>query len=223
MNIQWPNTSESEGLILGINDVTKHLENNSISCVVISSDVQPKLMVQHIIDQTVMKKIPILIVSNLRKLTKIYCGISSVALGITEKCTGSLVLIKSCVEQLFKKISPPEDHVNFDRLQLINNFNQRIEETKNDMKETDCDKSVKNEEQIMSSIYLKIDGHSGRVFIPEAKKEIVQHNSFANKSYIKAHGKIDKKSGVKYKSLKVKRFKGDISRAKKKIKSLKKM
>ncbi|VEN49061.1 unnamed protein product [Callosobruchus maculatus] len=64
-----------EGLRLGVNAVTKLLETNTAGSVLIAGDVQPRLMVQHIVDMAVLYKIPILVFNQLRDVLKSTCGL----------------------------------------------------------------------------------------------------------------------------------------------------
>lgn len=190
--------------------------------VLLSNDVQPRLMVQHVIDLAILKKIPILVVSDLRNLIKYHCGIRSVALGInTPAVANNLLHIVNCVQNIFKSISFPEEHTNFNRSFVINT-EQKPAEEKMDTITVDTENQMCSDKNLTcNSIYLATRENCGRVFIPEVKKKIQLNEILSkeerNELTIQFQGKKSK-----YKSLKVKRLKKDSSRSKKKITSLKK-
>ncbi|KAJ9601354.1 hypothetical protein L9F63_000492 [Diploptera punctata] len=71
-----------ESLCLGVNAVTRGLNSSQVSSVLLAKDVDPKLLISHIITMCGIKGIPILIVPALRQFTKITLGFSCIALAI---------------------------------------------------------------------------------------------------------------------------------------------
>lgn len=190
--------------------------------VLLSNDVQPRLMVQHIIDLAILKKVPILVVADLRNLIKKNCGIRSVAMGIKNPAVANNLLnIVNCVQNIFKGISFPEEHINFNRSFVINTEQKQPEE-KMDTTTVDTENKMCSDNNLThSSIYLAIREKCGRVFIPEVRKKI-EFNEILSKEESNELNIQFQGIKSKYKSVKVKRLKKDSSRRKKKINSLKK-
>lgn len=218
----------SQGLILGINDVTKALEQNSLSTVLISNDVHPKLMVQHVLDMTVIKNVPTLIIPNLRNLTKTHCGINSVILGIQNNVPGtnSLSEIQNISEQIFNSITPPTNLLNSNRSLISNNEPQNVDEQNNLIEDEKSNQNFNSscEDERDHSYYLIKKDNNLRAFIPEGKKQAPINETILmeTKNMFEEAGNLQQKLFKKYKPLKVKRVKSDSSRQRKKIKILKK-
>lgn len=243
-----------EGLTFGINDVTRLLEKNLASAVLISSDIQPRFMVQHIIDEAVLYKIPIIIFDNLRDFVYKICGIRSAVIGISKNISpeSKLSLIKENVIQIFEKCPPPIKHINYNRLRqngsseiqenaadvskqenkLNNNSNREYEmEISPQIEDGRNDESTKHESENNDpkpSLYLKRESKDKRVFVPEEIEENVKSykmevdsTGFLAFSGSSAPEVKNKTVATNYKSLIVKRLKGDPNRNKRKIASFK--
>ncbi|VEN49062.1 unnamed protein product [Callosobruchus maculatus] len=217
-----------EGLRLGVNAVTKLLETNTAGSVLIAGDVQPRLMVQHIVDMAVLYKIPILVFNQLRDVLKSTCGVSSACIGISKNVASDskLRLIKETVEIIFEKCPPPVNHINFKRsLDSVTSEKKDIKDTTQKSKKLKVD-----EETIQKSLLLEKVG-TEPAFVPpkiiEKDKKTMEVESIKNDFIPLSLSQSDQNNiakGIKkaYKHLKVKRIKGDINRNKKKIKHLKK-
>nr|CAH7740046.1 unnamed protein product [Callosobruchus chinensis] len=216
-----------EGLKLGVNAVTKLLETNSAGAILIAGDVQPRLMVQHIVDMAVLYKTPILIFSQLRDVLKSCCGVSSSCIGISKNVSSGtkLRLIKHIIETIFEKCPPPVNHINFKRSSdSVMSDNKRVaKDSTQKSKQLEFD-----EDAIQKTLHLEKVG-TEPTFVPqkivEKDKERMEVG-FIKDDFIplSLSDQIDTAKGVKktYKHLKVKRIKGDLNRNKKKIKHLKK-
>lgn len=208
-------------MVLGINDVTRALEQNSLGTVLLSSDVHPKIMVQHVLDMAVLQNIPILIVPNLRQLTKTYCGINSVALGIAKTApeTSPLSVIKVYSQQFFKTIPILKELINSDRSLNLNNKREQIDEENNIMDIENCNQNSSHEDNESHSFYLEKKENNLRTFIPQNSKI---ETAMDTRNIFEVTYNSQKKLLKKYLPLRVKRVKSDITRHKKKIKILKK-
>ncbi|CAH2017130.1 unnamed protein product [Acanthoscelides obtectus] len=143
---------ECEGLKLGVNAVTKLLESNTATAVLIAGDVQPRLMVQHIIDNAVLYKTPILIFAQLRDTLKDRCGVSSACIAISKNLPSEskLILVKEVVETIFMKCPPPINHINYKRA-----LDSISSETGNVTKESQKPKKLKLDEAIEKTLCLE--------------------------------------------------------------------
>lgn len=237
-NIPQEKTLKPAGVLIGINAVSKALETNSAQAILISADVEPRLLVQHIIDQAVLYNVPILCVNNLRGKIKTITGIGTVCFGISKDMCDNpkYKLIIEQIESIFNKIPPPTSHINYDR--SINSFKIQNEPEIERKKE----KMQVNEAEIRKSVYLKRANDNSRAFVPineESKKtftmEVDQTGflGFTETSVKKLNddSKINKNfngrekkalSRSQYKALIVKRLKGDVNRNQRKMKKMKK-
>ncbi|KAH1016176.1 hypothetical protein HUJ04_007444 [Dendroctonus ponderosae] len=226
-----------EGVIFGVNDITKVVEQCIVKSVLITDDVKPKLMVEHLIDQCVLFRIPTLVVPNLRtKLEKI-CGFSSIAIGFTQPV--KYEDIQQTIEKLWVKCPVPREHINFkrsvDRMDVIvinetldtsivkaseSKANEHMDVPNSPMSVTEC-----------SSIYLYRKGKGERAFVPEKSSDEYKNSSkmdtdesgflsFSNGQNICNQ---TEENSDKYIPLKVKKIRGDSNRRKRKIEEMKKV
>lgn len=213
-----------EGLILGVNDVTKGLENGNVCCVLITADVKPKLMVEHVIDQSVLMRIPVLVVPELREVLKKTCRISSVTIAFTDKYTE----VCEAIEQIAVKYPIPMNHIHFNRITsdasviVIDDSVMDInEEEDKNSSEQNCDD--KQEKPSTEGIYLFRKSITERVFVPEKSSEQIKnlgHMQLDSMEFL-PFGVSLAPTLPKYKSLMVKRMKGDVNRTKRKITQIK--
>ncbi|KAJ8927576.1 hypothetical protein NQ314_019941 [Rhamnusium bicolor] len=220
------NKDAHEGIFVGINDVTKLLEENLASGVLISSDVQPKIMVQHVIDQAVLYGVPVIIFNDLRNLLKRVCGISSIVVSIGKRINreSKLNLVKESIETIFRKCPAPVNHINYQR-SLGNEV--IFMESENEKEKPKPIEHKINEDEIRRSVYLIRTSKDRRVFVPKFdEKEVISNKMEVDETGFLAfpqnpsevENKIIKSN---YKSLVVKKLKGNPNRHKRKIESLK--
>ncbi|XP_018578447.1 uncharacterized protein LOC108916634 isoform X2 [Anoplophora glabripennis] len=224
------NKLEREGLTFGINDVTKLLENNLVSVILVTSDVQPKFMVRHVLDTAILYRVPIIIFDDLRHLLFKVCGISSVIIGISKNINpeSKLNLIKESVIQIFEKLPEPLDHINYNR-SIKNVSNMETSQPSTQQVEDKDSSLLTNSDELIdgSTIYLIRKSKDKRVFIPDKSEYVNIHKMevdstgflpFSEPSRIETDNKSIK---TNYKSLIVKRLKGNPNRNKRKIENLK--
>lgn len=215
-----------EGLILGVNDVTKGLENGNVSCVLITADVKPKLMVEHVIDQSVLMRIPVLVVPELRKVLQETCRISSVTIAFTDVIKYAEVC--QAIEQIAVNYPIPRNHIHFNRITseasviVIDDSVMDINEEKDEnCSKQNCDD--KQGEPSTEGIYLFRKSVTERVFVPEKSSEQIKnlgHMQLDSMEFL-PFGVSLAPTLPKFKSLMVKRMKGDVNRAKRKITQIK--
>ncbi|XP_043253895.1 uncharacterized protein LOC122398251 [Colletes gigas] len=73
------NTEIINSVVLGLNAITRSLEKNNICCVLMDANIEPPLLSRHIIVMAQNKKIPILLLSNLKSITLSIIGFASAA------------------------------------------------------------------------------------------------------------------------------------------------
>ncbi|KAK4874078.1 hypothetical protein RN001_013438 [Aquatica leii] len=205
-------------LVFGTNEVTKLLESNLASSVLISADVDPKFLVKHIVDMCVLRKVPVLAVPNLKNILKEVTGLVGVTIAF--KCNTNYAVIDEKIKQLYKNYQPLIAH--------ISTHTESNEETQMEVVHKDNKPSQTN-------VYLYRKSKTQRVFIPELSVKRDSLSTFiqtGNESLdfislgdnpVKIDTKKEVRTGTKvsYKSLLLKRVTSNKNRDKKKIEQLK--
>lgn len=83
-------------LLLGVNDVARGLETNSIASVLISNEADPPIMTQHLSTLAVTKNVPHLVLQNLKVSTKKTLDFSCLTIGF-KVCPHIIVVLWSTV------------------------------------------------------------------------------------------------------------------------------
>ncbi|XP_031841026.1 uncharacterized protein LOC116430690 [Nomia melanderi] len=74
-----PNTDLVNSVILGINAITRSMEKDNVCCVLMDANIDPQLLIKHIIMMAQNKKIPILLLSNFKTILLNTIGLTSAA------------------------------------------------------------------------------------------------------------------------------------------------
>ncbi|XP_076232167.1 uncharacterized protein LOC143177828 isoform X2 [Calliopsis andreniformis] len=77
-----PDTKTMNSVILGLNAITRSLERNEICCILMDSNIEPQLLIRHIIIMAQNKKVPLLLLLNLKTLTLNTIGFASAAFAL---------------------------------------------------------------------------------------------------------------------------------------------
>jgi len=67
---------------MGINEVSRCIEKDQIACCLLAEDVANSMIAKHLLYMTTAKEIPVVILPNMRLITKNIVGFSSAALGL---------------------------------------------------------------------------------------------------------------------------------------------
>lgn len=67
---------------MGINAVSRSMEKDEIACCLIAEDVANCMIAKHLLLMALANKIPVIILSDMRLVTKCIIGFSSAALGL---------------------------------------------------------------------------------------------------------------------------------------------
>lgn len=212
------------GLIFGINEVTKLLENDMCACVLITSDVTPQLMVRHVVDMAVLTSTPVLVMPDLRKILKSCCGLSSVSLGVKKDVlnnSGLCVIVKQ-VKEIYGHYPVPKDHINYHRINVEDS--KDVEMVESSGNKTNVGKLDSEEE----FVYLQRTNNGKRAFVPELSEfsgrmvnETVAGSSDGFLAFNQDENKSINMTKKQYKSLVIKRLKGNKDREKRKQEQLK--
>lgn len=69
-------------MIMGINVVTRALEKDNVCCVLLDANVEPLLLIKHIVTMAVNKKIPVLLLRILKTVTLEKMGFATAAFAL---------------------------------------------------------------------------------------------------------------------------------------------
>ncbi|CAH0563316.1 unnamed protein product [Brassicogethes aeneus] len=211
---------ESFGIVFGVNDVTKCLEKNELDSVLISSDVQPRLMVGHVIDMCVLNNCNVLIVEELRNKLKATCGFNSVVVGFKRSIhiNSDLNFVLVEVKHISQHHPVPTDHINYYKR---NNADVQKDVVSGSSGESKIKKrviSVIDVEAIQKSVYLLRNSNEKRTFVP-TESSSSKDNPKVNDNFLSFGENMDTSKSLKivknYKPLVVKRLKGNPKRSKK--------
>ncbi|KAI4481534.1 hypothetical protein M0802_013966 [Mischocyttarus mexicanus] len=78
----FPSKDMLSSVVLGVNIVTRSLEKDALCCVLLDSNVEPPLLIKHIVMMAQRKEIPFLLVPSLKVLTFETIGFSTIAFGL---------------------------------------------------------------------------------------------------------------------------------------------
>lgn len=66
-------------VILGLNAITRSLEKNNVCCVLMDANIEPQILLRHIIVMAQNKQVPILLLPDLKSITLSIIGFASAA------------------------------------------------------------------------------------------------------------------------------------------------
>ncbi|CAF4810684.1 unnamed protein product [Pieris macdunnoughi] len=186
-----------EGLIFGLSECQESLKNGLCSGILIESDVNPKLLVEPIIEDCCSNLIPYICLSGLRKTSAVNFGISTSCLGIQK---GFLSDIQNEVQVIFN--------------QKYNNKPEVKNIVNNEKEITETPMIVENVKEIKIYPYLYRKSKKERVFKPsesQAVQTVTEKLTGQNFIGISENKKNDSKS---YMNMILKRMSNNPNRVK---------
>ncbi|KAI4456276.1 hypothetical protein MML48_8g00010465 [Holotrichia oblita] len=204
----------SKCIYLGINEVTKLIEKDEAIAVLLANDVEPHLMIKHVIDLCILKLVPILVVSDFKEFLKEVLGISAaaIAFGKDVDCDAKNETIVGAINQIFLNYPIPESHVSFNNgsLNFLNALH--VSEEKVDAKQ-----------ESDAKVYLYRDRKSSRVFIPRNSNVNYNEKQRMDRMEVDSSGflSFNDDASEDYKSLIVKQVVNNPNRNKRKLEMLK--
>lgn len=159
-----------KSVILGTNAVTRALEKDNVCCVLLDANVEPRLMIKHIIIMAQNKKIPVLLLPVLKTVTLQQIGFATAAFALKDNVTQSsdnaFHALYKLVAEIFNNFKPPKCS-----LQLFKpNENEDSEESvmcKAGNTNTNCDLITSEKPvTIFTDVYKYRSSRKERAFIP---------------------------------------------------------
>lgn len=171
-----PDPKISNSVILGINAITRALEKENICCVLMDADIDPPLLVKHIIQMAQNSKIPLLLLPQLKIITLNAIGFACAACALKNDVKESedhhLYPLYQAIHNIFKDVPSPKK--TFKLYEPVNNSKE------SDSYETD-DSSNEIESQMESSetakytlstdVYMYRSSRKERAFVPPTATE----------------------------------------------------
>lgn len=217
--------------MIGVNEVTKSLELDEIGTVLLTGDVNPQMMVKHVVDLAVLRNVPLLVVPELRTVLKQSIGFGSLAIGFKKNLTmdSKYWAIDQKVKELAANYPVPVNHINVARQQVAPEVNKMETESRSD--ET-SESRLASPPQVY---YLYRTSIKYRCFVPESTQktdEVVHKMQVDSSGFVPFAASVLEKEApeevshtrprkISYKSLLIKKVRNNEDRSKKKIEMLK--
>ncbi|CAH1639234.1 unnamed protein product [Spodoptera littoralis] len=206
-----PKLKKPEGLLFGVRECTESVQNGECSAIIIEAKVNPRLIVQPVVELCTTKGVPYICLNNLRKVSMVNFGVPTSCLGIKRDC---LLDIKKEIAYLAKNHPAT-------RLPKQNKENDTIEENMDietiiDNHEANTDNHGANKvTEVTPFKFLYRTSKSTRVFVPTTTENMSKTNKkFIGQSFIEFSDK--QKDSKTYRKMLLKRMSNNPNRVKKK-------
>ncbi|KAM3965854.1 uncharacterized protein ACR2FA_000182 [Aphomia sociella] len=194
-----PKRQKIDGFLFGISECKNALQNNQCSAVILEANVNPKLILQPILDTCIASQIPVICLPDLRKICAEYFAIP----------TSCLCLKKDCVADFTNEV-----------MKITNSYT--APSLDNDVQMQDISKNennvTSNNEIPKSTVnkcpYLYRTDKKSRVFIPSEGIVTKISKDFTGQNFIEFSNKTKGKSSNKYMKMMLKRISSNPNRVK---------
>ncbi|XP_063365420.1 uncharacterized protein LOC134653981 [Cydia amplana] len=200
-----PPIKKPDGLLFGLRECSEGVGNKDCSTLIVDSEVNPKSIVQPIIEACVTAEVPVVCLKNLKELSLSNFGVKTACLGVK----------KGCLEEITKKIREFAKMCAPMQPKSIQNEEGTVKPEPQDIKMSD---SIDKTE--ITNYHLKRISKKTRVFVPPSDLEAKEaKKKFIGQDFIELSGKINKENtnevkNVKhaYKNMKLKRITNNPNR-----------
>ncbi|XP_057326336.1 ribonuclease P protein subunit p38-like [Microplitis mediator] len=180
----------ADKIIVGVNAVTRAVEKKNISCILLEADVDPMMMIKHIVVMGQNNDIPVVLMPGLKKTTLEKIGFAGLVLGLKKSETEENSHFYNLYEKIsnlsksFPKPKDPEELFQEDLLDQ-NQPDSVIQDLSSEPNDSNH-KKISKPFVLSSSVYKYRGSVSERVFIPpEFKVEAEDFISLADISDLK--------------------------------------
>ncbi|KAG7312126.1 hypothetical protein JYU34_001584 [Plutella xylostella] len=197
-----PTLNKVEGLLFGISKCARSIESNDCEGIIIDADVNPRILVHHIVEGCVSSKIPVVCLKELKKISTENFGFPTCCLGL-KKDVGTVSKLKDKVNELSHRYKVP----------------QKVETNQEPAMDVDDGTSVAQlETKATPFTYLYRTSKKTRVFNPSAvSNPLTKRTGFVGQDFIEfSHLSEKKQSSKSYMNMIVKKFTNNPNRIKKK-------
>ncbi|CAH2093058.1 unnamed protein product [Euphydryas editha] len=179
-----------EGFLFGMSVCRDAIENNDCSAILVEALVEPRIIVQSIIEACTFSDIPVICLKNLKILTKNNFGIQTSCLGIKKEC---LLEISKIVKEIYQKYKPKLKQLpknNSESVSLVSKQSLQKEDSQTVM-------DIANEPS--RNPYLFRTNKKTRVFVPLDNTVSEKSSKFVGQHFIKLpaeqnENKVDSKN-----------------------------
>lgn len=197
--------------------MTKLIEKSTIHAVLVASDVNPRLLVKHVLDMCVIKNVPVLVVPGLREILLQRTGLSGVVFGAKNND-----LLAQIIRNIYVNHPVPENHIHYFR--MLKNEEKHFK-SDSEIACTEMEQTEREVEEQDESVYLYRTSKNERVFKPESAQNTSVNAIVKSKQdigFLSLETKVVQTTQKpNYKALIVKRLKGNKEREKRKREMIK--
>ncbi|XP_047992273.1 uncharacterized protein LOC125230994 [Leguminivora glycinivorella] len=176
-----PPIKKPEGLLFGLRECAEVIQNKDCSAVIVDSEVNPKSIVQPIIEACRTAEVPVICLKNLKELSLTNFGVKTACLGVKQGC---LLEISKNIKELAKIHAPVQT-------KPIQNEEVTDRTETQDIKMTDI-----NITDIENKL-LKRTSKKSRVFVPPSDMDTETKDvkkKFIGQDFIEFSGKTNKEN-----------------------------
>lgn len=136
-------------MLFGVNQVTRALESNKINSILISNQLTQQIIVKHVIDMSVLRNVPVLVLPNFQVVTS-QTGVKGIILAFKNDVSHEkLLCVTKKVSELSSRYPIPQKHINYER-SLINNKIKDLEADNTLLSEQLDDKMIVDDNENVS-------------------------------------------------------------------------
>lgn len=198
-----PKIKKVDGLLFGISDCRNAIQNGQCSAILIEATVNPRMIVQPIIELSNSKGLTLLCVPDLRKFTLTSFGIKTSCLGVQNEC---LLDVRNEIIDIAKSYPRPKSNKIINTVEDIMNV-EEVEEMKTDTKIMD----------VIESVYLYRTNKTSRVFVPITENNVQNTTKkFKGQDFIEFSDQVTQDNSKTFMKMILKKISNNPDRVKKK-------
>lgn len=169
-----PDINMLKSMIVGINAVTRTLEKDKVCCILLDANVEPSLLIKHIVLMAQNKKIPVLLLPILKTITLQTIGFATAALAlkrdVMQSSNNGFHQLYKLVTEVFKSFKPLKCSA---QLFKPNEIPEETVMHEMEITNTICDSTPdiskeKKANTISTDVYKYRSSRQERTFIPSA-------------------------------------------------------
>ncbi|XP_063973057.1 uncharacterized protein LOC135160448 isoform X2 [Diachasmimorpha longicaudata] len=180
----------SNGMCLGINAVTRALERDTLASVLVDSNVEPLIMIKHVVTMCQNNNLPVILVSFLKSCTSQRLGFASAALGLKKSAiedrTSYFYKLHENVSSLAEGL-PKAKHP----MQLFDNDDDDDEEEKTEKLPLDCKNEQTPPFKLSTNVYLYRKSVNERAFVPPDSQTSPEKSETVSNDFISLKDDLD--------------------------------
>lgn len=198
-----PKLKKIDGLLFGITECSSAIQSGECSVIILEAEVNPKLIIQPILESCIRTQTPVICLPGLRKISAEYFGIPTSSLGLKKHYLTDLSNEILNIAKCYEKIEDvPMDNTEVNMTDITKNeVNINVSETTNNA---------------ISCPYLYRTHKKSRIFIPSNETTGKVNKEFIQQNFIELSKKaeVNKNNTNKYMKMVLKRLSNNPNRIK---------